>query len=218
MSDAVVSRVMEAQKFSAGTEFADRLSGYGSKVVTQFEPPFLELSRRGQVFSISGGVVANAAVPVLDVGTTAAAYSFWNGEAVGGKVCVPLLITVRSASGTLGLGASLMLGLSPTVQASAVANSTGVVGPGFIGGSTAVSSNARLATGITLAGSPAWVAVASTQHVAAVSIGAGLNFEPKGLWIVRPQYALGIAILAPTGTTAKFTADVVWAEMSLDLV
>lgn len=212
------NRVQEISKQSAGTIINDRLTGFQSKAVAQFEPHYFELSRSGRVFAYSGGVVANAIAPVADVPTTASMYTLWNGESAGGKVLVPLLVSVRASSGTLGLGAALLCGVTTAAQASAVANSTGVVGPGYLGGSSSVTTAAKFATGVTLAGAPAWVAVASDQHVAAISVGAGIQFQPQGLFIVRPGFCLGIHVLAPLGTTAKFTADVIWAELNPDLV
>ena len=214
----VENRVLKIAKFAAGSITSDRLTGYQSKAVAQFEPPYFELARSGCIFGYSGGVVANAVAPVQDAPTTAAAYCLYNGYAAGGKVLVPLLVSVRASSGTMGLGAALLLGVTVIAEATPVANGTGVVGPAYLGGSRSVSTSAKLGSGVTLDAACAWMAVASIAQPAAVQTGAGINFEPKGMFIVRPGCLLGITVLAPAGTTAKYTTDVIWAELAPDLV
>lgn len=218
MSVESESRVMEIQKFSAPAEATKRLTQHGSLAMAQVEPRYLELTRFGRVYVASGGVVANAVAPVTDCPTTAAAYALYNGYAANTNRClVPLLVTSRSSSGTMGLGAGLMVGVTSTVQASAVANGTGVV-LGYAGGSTAVSTSATLGSGVTLAAAPAWITVASVEQPAAVQLGAAMHAWLDGLFIVRPGCCLGITVLAPAGTTAKYTTDVIWAELQMDLV
>lgn len=211
MADPVLAygTVAAPEALSTGTERPLALTNRRSLRVAHGEPVRMQGCR--DRFSISGGVVANAVAPVADVGTTAAARAFYNGEAAGGKSIFIEKITARAASGTLGLGACLMVGLPETAQGTALTNATGTVGPKRFGGGSS-SSLARLASGATLAGAPAWTAVAGVQHVAAVSVGAAIVWDADGMLEIPPMFALGITVHAPVGTTALFLFDIIWSE------
>lgn len=212
MADPVLAYgvVSGPENLGSGVERPIKLTNRGNQRVAMAEPSRAPWVR--DRYAISGGVIANGVAPVADVPTTAAARALYNGNVDGGKSLFVEMITARSASGTLGLGASLMVGLCTTKQAAAVANHTGVVGPRRLTSIGAPDSLATLGGGVTLAAAPAWISVATVQHVAAVSVGAGLTAFLDGLIEVPPGFALGITVHAPVGTTALFLVDVVYSE------
>lgn len=205
--------VADYGNISVGTEFPLKATGRGSLRTANTEPFQAALARSR--FCFSPGVVANAYIPVVDVPTTTATMALYNAESAVGKSLFIETVWVHSASGTLGLGAALLVGLVQIAQAptgtAPTANATGIVGPKRLGGGSA-SSSALFKDGVTLAQAPAWITVATVQQVAAVSIGAGMLAQLDGAIEVPPGFILGMAVLAPTGTTAKFGYGVTWVE------
>ena len=213
---ALTENVTKLQQSNAtGTVTSDRLSKRNSKAVMQVEAPGYDMSRAGKRFCYSGGVVANAQIPVAERPTTTAKYALWNGNPVGGAVLVIDLVAAVAASGTLGLGAALLIGVTSTVQAAAVANGMGVV-LGNTAGQTTVTSLAKWGNGITLAAADVDLGRRGDGLDRDPCRGGGLVVGPddlQGQWIVRPGCCLGVVVFALTGTTAKYTCDVVWHEV-----
>ena len=194
-----------------------RLTALGSQAVARVEGKYTETGRAGARFFVSPGVVANAVAPVQDLGTTTAGWALYNGNAAGGKSYEVLMAFAYQASGTSGLGAALLLGSSTLVQAAAVAAGTGTLVKAM-GSSSGAGANATLGNAITLAGAPAWVCVASNAQPAIVGIGSGpLVANLDGLFIVKPGFALGATVLAPAGTTAKYSVGFICNELDLDM-
>ena len=216
-SVGLVGRMNSNANTSNGTNVALRLNRQGSLMVDSALPARAELARAGRRFYYSGGVVANAGAPVQDIGTTTALRALWNGEPQDGtgRSLVIEQVSAIMASGTAGLGTALLAGVTGTVQAAAVANGTGVV-LGKAAGQSG-SSLATFGTAITLAANPGWIAIGSLDQAASVSIGAGIVVDLNGLFIVPPGKCLALTVIAPAGTSAKFTFSVVWSELALDL-
>lgn len=214
MSDKVNDKVLtDFVTLSNGVEHEGTQTPSGALRCADVEPFRMELARMGRRFSFSPGVIANYQIPVADFPTTAAAYALWNGEAAGGKSYVIEQIACVSGSGTLGLGMSILAGVTKTAQ-SAVSNGTGVV-LGSLSGCPSTTSLATFGNAITLGNAPAWTVVASRDQVSAISVGSGLVANVDGMFIVRPCCCLGLNVFAPTGTTAKFGFNVVWSELQL---
>lgn len=180
------------------------------------ESLFAEMSRAGRRFVASPGVIANAQAPVQDCPTTATAYALYNGEAAGGKSYVIDALSFWQASGTAGAGASLLAGVSTAAQASVPAAGTGVVVKSASG--SAINTKAVYAAALTLTGAPAWIAVSGNQEPSTAGVGSGQPLVTvAGLFIVPPGYCLGLHILAPAGTSSKFSVACMWHEIELDL-
>jgi hypothetical protein len=212
----IVSRV--SGLLTNGSQVSPRVTGSASLAMTSFEPHRTELARMGARFGSSGGVVANAIAPVVDVPTTASMYVLQNNYAAASRVCLVVeQLGVWHASGTAGLGGMVIGGLPASPHASALTNSTGVVGPKSFSAS-AKQSTAVWATGATLASAPAWVALKELTLISEVAIGKGTVIDLSGLFIVPPGgYYAAFHVLAPTGTTSKFTMSAVWSELQLDI-
>jgi len=204
------------------SQYAPLLSNLGALGVSQITPKYLALAQNGLVYGISAGVVANAKIPIVDVGTTTAAWALYNGNATGngGYALHVLRVGVWLASGTSDIGFSLIAGMSTAVQASAVTNATGIVGPKSLSSSASQrTSLATLGGAVTLAGAPSWVPLGSGNHHAAVAtVGTGLVAEVDGGIVIPPGFACGFTVLAGVGTTAKFAVSVIYAEIPSYLV
>lgn len=182
--------------------------------VAQVDPSFSDLARGGRLYVASTGVVANASVVGADVATTAAQYCLWNGNATGSRGYALHIIRIGSwlASGTAGLGCTLMAGVSSAAQSTVSTMTGATVKP--TSGSTARTSQAVLGITITLTGAPSWMALQSINTPAAVTVGGGpCANDINGALVVPPQYALGINMLAPAGTTSKWGCSILFAEI-----
>lgn len=193
------------------------VSPYRSQHVVSVEAPLSTLGAGGLLYALSSGVVANAKAPVQDIGTTTAAWALYNGNSVSDSppYCLHVLeIGVHLASGTSDIGATVWVGMTSTIQGSALANATGIVGPKSLNSNSgARTSLATLAGAVTLAGAPAWHPIgALANHAAAATPGSGVVIDCEGAYVVKPGFALGITVLSGAGTTAKYAVSVKYAE------
>lgn len=189
-----------------------RLSQQQGLLTDNLSPNYMELARARRLYAANTGA-GTAIAPVAAIPTTAAAWALYNGHTT--RMVVPIMVTCHSVSGTLGLGMSLLAGLSGTKQASALTAYASSVSKPITPGSAA--SGGVFAQGATLAEAPAWITLASRDQVSAVSVGSGLTGFPDGLFVIPPLYALGATVLAPLGTTALFNVGFVWAELDMTL-
>jgi len=73
-----------------------------------------------------------------------------------------------------------------------------------------------IALAMPLAGAPVWQVLAGREQAAAVSVGAGLVANVEGMYLIPPTYALGAAVLSPTGTSALYGVGFTYARVELD--
>lgn len=205
--------VAPSAALSVGAVFPIKATNRGSLRTALAEPA--RLCEPASRYVYSPGVVANGIIPVADMPTTAAAMALWNGESAGGKSYAIEVASAHSASGTMGIGASLIVGVTPVAQAAAVANGTGVV-LGSCTGDPSSGTRAKFGTGITLTGAPAWVPVATTKGISEVNVGNAMIAYLDGLYIVPPGFCFAMNVLAPVGTTAKYSFSVTWRELILN--
>jgi len=184
----------------------------GGLHVQTVNPKYMEFARGQRLYAASTGA-GTAIAPVNALPTTTAAWALYNGDT--GKHLVVLKITAHSVSGTLGLGMSLLAGISSAAQASAPSAYSSSVHKAITPGSA--DTNGVFAQNVTLAGAPIWVNVASRDQLSAASIGSGLVADVEGMFIIPPTYALGMTVLAPAGTSALFNVGVVYATVDLAL-
>jgi hypothetical protein len=198
--------VSSAENLGSGVVRAIKGTNRGSLRCAEAEP-FRAAFVRDR-YCYSPGVVANASAPVTDMPTTAAAMCLYNADPV--KSLFIEKVMAHSASGTMGLGEGLIVCKSGGPQAAAVANGTGVVS-GKLGGGTN-NTLAKFGAAITLTSAGAWITVATAMQVSAVQLGAAMIADLDGLIEIPPLYCLGMSVLAPAGTTAKYSFGVVWSE------
>ncbi|MDE2096903.1 MAG: hypothetical protein KGL39_06610 [Patescibacteria group bacterium] len=212
----VVGVVDQGNPQAYGTNQLMRLSPYKHQFVDQVGPRWAELVRMGKVFAASGGVVANAIAPVVDMPTTANIHGLYNGNSVASNICLAIIkVSTYAASGTLGLGRAMIGCVSGGAQSAKPSAGTGVVGPNNLLPTSTNASNAVMGTGTALTTAGAWQVLGGLDTPAAVEIGAGLSADVEGMFIVPPTYVFGLHVLAPLGTTAKFLGTIIWAEYQI---
>lgn len=199
--------VRTAENLGSGVVKTIRGTNRGNLAVAEAEPFRASFVR--DRFIASGGVVANAVVPVVDVPTTAAGFALYNANP--DKSLFIEKVTAHQASGTAGLGGSLLVCKSGGPQSSPpTTNGTGVVIDRAGGGSG--NTLCKFKDAVTLTSAGAWLTVATGKYIAEVNIGFAMIADLDGLIEIPPLYCLGMTVLAPTGTNAKFTFGVVWSE------
>lgn len=212
----VVNQVLSGQMPSSAAPEQDNLqtraTAWRSAAVAQFEPPMFELARTGRIYIATTGTATSVA-SVNAVPTTAAAWALYNGYSTGrgGTVLVPLAASFWGAAGsTHTLGSQLLVGLSPTAQAAAVTTAANA----FVKSASASTrvSSATFGTGVTLAGTPAWMAFEGALPTAAAISGGGRSSRLDGMFVVPQGYALGFTVLSQ-GITGTFGVSVAFAEL-----
>lgn len=207
--------VRALQKVAAGAPRIFRMTEWESQTVAQVEDPKLELSRAGRRFYGGNGIIANGIAPVAAIPTTTATLALYNSADAGGPSLIIDRLGFWLGSGTAAAGATLMASVSTSVIGTAVtANATGY-STGSASGSTR-ASKAFWGTAITLPAGAVWTQVTSTFQLAAANVGQGDSYcEFSGALVIRPKFALGLAILSGAGTTPLYGISASWTELPL---
>lgn len=149
---------------------------------------------------------ATAVAPVAAIPTTAAHFSLWNGESVGGKTYTInglswTTTTTAGATMIIQLLAHLLPGLQPVVAGTAAKGPLST--DGIYGGSKAVCASAVTLTASQAAGA-LWHAVGPSTNTAALTatIGNGQWVNTRGLYRLTPGAILSLATLGSTAAGA----------------
>lgn len=190
-----------------------------SLAVGQVEPLQYEMARAGRTFQIAyNGTVPTGIAPVQAFPTTAAQWAVFNADA--SKSYAFKEIGVLLFSGTKGLGGELLACLFQAPAQLQANQATGLVVANASGGS-AIASRAVIRSAVTITGPalPSWFVVADdTLAVATVGPGNAIaNRNIQGAIIVPPGWGLGLAVLAPAGTSPLYLPLGSWAEIESDL-
>ena len=208
--------VIETRPLSSIPEAITRNIGMSSQqgmLVDQVSPKWMELARAGVLYGANNGSAVGLD-NVVAIPTTTASYGLYNGHA--SKHLVVLKISAITTTVDSELTFSLIAGLPATAQAAAetkYANSlalpinTGQADPG-----------GYLTDAVTLAATPLWQTLACFQGQATLLGGSAVAWV-NGLFIVPPEFCLGIDILASdhSGNTQLYDVDILWAELDLTL-
>lgn len=207
-------------RYAEGSQTNVGLNVDGSLKVNQTLPPKFAMAAAGRLYVASAGTHAGIA-PVQAVPTTAAAWALYNGNAtgIGGLSLLVYEANFWVVSGTTGVGASFFTGVSPTVQASAVAAVALSIVKSSSGSPRATA--ATLGVNVTLAGTPAWMCRGGLPQLAAASqLGLSLpvNVKFEGGCLIPAGFAMGLTVLSPAGTTPLYGVSVEYAEVESYLV
>lgn len=179
-------------------------------------PPLGELARASARYAANVANGATFKAPVTAWPTTTATWGLYNANAAGGPVFLIDTVAAVLASGTAGVGGSLIAAVSlqalttiPTAFASTVVSNLN-------GGSN--GSLAILANNLTIPGTqPAWHSLQTTDYAASTTIGTGIFADVKGGICVRPGYAVYLDVLSGTGSTALYGVSVTFSVVQMPL-
>jgi hypothetical protein len=188
-----------------------------SIATAQVEPDGHEMTRSGRRFSIGWGAAPTGIAPVQAIPTTAAQWVIWNGDLA--KSYVLTALGALLFSGTKGLGGTLLATLFNTPSQQGLAQAAGAAIVSHSG--SAIGSKAVIKSGITLTGpvAPNWTPIAEDM-LAVATVGPATVMADRlkaGRIIIPPQMGLGLAVLAPAGTTPLYLPIAEWLELETDL-
>lgn len=199
-------------------EFAPRLTVHRSTAVSNVEPAKSDLARAGRRFTaiVGNGATFKAPVTAVPAAAAAATWFLFNGESAGGKTYFIDRVDAFLASGTMGVGGSLICSVSrtpATIPTAYAATTTGSL-------SGSGSTKAILANAVTtIATGQSWFIIGGDANhgVAAATIGSLFSGKLDGGVAIPPQYGLAVEVLSATGTTALYGVSLTWDELVVEL-
>ena len=186
---------------------------FGAALVSFGLPEYAHLAAKRKIF-IGNTLASTAFAPAAAPPTTSPAWVLWNGNAE--ETLVMLSVGCISISGTLGLGLSMVGGVTTQAQldATMVEYASSVIknASGGQGG-----SGCRIVSNPTILGTPAYEIIAARDQVSAVAVGSGLVADLKGSIEVPPLFGYALELVAPVGTSALFAVSFKFAKLRLRL-
>lgn len=192
-----------------------------SLAVGQVDAPGWEMTRAGRRFYIAyNGTVPTGIAPVQAFPTTAAQWAVWNPDPA--KAYILRALGALLFSGTQGLGGQLLACLfrapaSLGVHATGLAIASGSkISQGNFPGSNAIIKSGVTITDPTL---PNWFPVAEDIGAAARvgPLASIINRQLEGRVVIPTGMGLGLAVLAPAGTTPLYLPVAEWEELETDI-
>lgn len=196
-----------------GDEADLALTQRGDLIITQGLPPLTDVVRLGGSWQILGAATAAlTAVP-----TNTAGHSLWNGESGTGAKCYVIdsfgsveIVTDATQQNSIALFAAVEPG------AFAAPTDAGLT-KGSLSGRNANQTNARTVAGATVAG--VWTPHGPSTPGATAFAGAVwrvVEYEAKGLYIVRPGGLFSVAVAKSAATASQIRYFIRWHEVQLD--
>lgn len=185
------------------------------------EPKNLEMTRAGRRFllGISAGVTGIA--PVQAIPTTAPQWTLWNPDTSVAYWLEELLMVL--VSGTPGLGGSLWVTDPFTAPATTVGQAAGFTVRSASNGSRASKLLVKSGVTITTPAAPTWFQLDESRDgitAAAFSTGYANGFgrrDLEGALVIPPLSGIGLAVLAPAGTTPLYAPNARYVEQETDI-
>lgn len=195
-----------------------RVTHAESLAVATVEAPGHEMTRSGRRFYLAyNGTVPTGIAPVQAFPTTAAQWTIWNADPSRTYFFEQLGAMVFS--GTTGLGGELLATIFQT-PASSGGNQTGTATMSASGSN--LTSKAIIKSGVTITGpaAPVWSQIAEQVSSAAIVGPASCIASRPGyrsIVALPPGFGLGLAVLAPAGTTPLYLPIAEWVELESDM-
>jgi len=223
MLTALKAAIGALVKYPKADEAGLQLTGFRSLKTAAVEPPLLELARAGRLFTAGTIAVAGARAPVQDVPTTTANWLLFN-PASSPYCLVPLKVAAYLGSGTADTGAALIAGVtaqklpdSAALTANAANHAVGSVRGGYSQGRAFLGVGVTVPTMAVTLTTFQWDVLASCQNAASTTPGTGVVGWTSGAAVVPPGFGYAIDVVSGAGTTAKFSVQVLFAALELDL-
>ncbi len=221
MAEPVTGRVRGGSAFAGveGTQMEHFVNPRGDLLVAQTIPPYAELVRMGNTWSMRTAT-ASAFNAVAALPTTLAAAILYNGESSGGKSYVIHSIfctTIVTAAAATQYSLLAQVTPSPLGVATAPTHSASTTLLTSRSGKTSYAGLAKRAVNVTTFFTDGWDVVGTNGGLAAANIGGGVFADIGGAIIIPPAGALGINVIAGTVNTAGMIVGCCWSEVQLTL-
>jgi hypothetical protein len=193
-----------------------RLTHQESLATCLVEPAGFEMTRAARRFSLAwNGTVPTGIAPVQAFPTTAAQWAISNPDPA--KTYFFKALGAMVFSGTTGLGGELLACIFQTPIQQGFA--TGVAVQSLSGGGLASKVAVKSGVTITLPALPNWFPIAEQPAGVAIVGPASciINRSVDARCAVQPGYSLGLAVLAPAGTTPLYLPIAEWLEQESDM-
>ncbi len=211
MPDLIAGESLPFGKVPLRTVQRVRLTQQASLAVDQVSPKYMELARAGKLYGANPGSAVGLA-NIAAIPTVAAKWGLYNGSQ--SKNLVVIKIAVACTTITAPVTFSIIAGLPATPQAAAETKYSGSLSLPINTGQ--VPAEGFITDTVTLAATPLWQTIATYEGNSGL-LGAGAVAWVDGMYIIPPRYVLGIDVVGSAGTTPLFDADVIWAELEMDL-
>lgn len=194
-----------------------RFTHQESLAVAVVEPLGFELTRAARRFMLGNSAAITGIAPVQVLPTTAAQWVIWNDDPAQSYFLEEL--GVYLTAGTPGVGGILLgcLFRAPAQTGASVAGATVSSCSG-----AAAASRAIVKTGVTITtpAAPVWYPVAANPSPNVTAFASAVFLEHRNLQgriAVPPGYGLGLAVVAPAGTTPLYAPYGKWSELETDM-
>lgn len=196
----ILSRVADGVSQALG------LTQFGSLATTQVEPARLEMTLAKKRFIIGNSAAITGIGPVTALPTTAAQWTISPRSSAESLVFEE--IGMYLTAGTPGVGGILLACLFQTPVQTAAVTDAGVGIFGSTGDQDVSGIVVKSAVTVTQPAAPVWYPIASNGISANVTAFAASTFlehrDLQGSIVVPPGWGLGLAVVAPAGTTPLF--------------
>lgn len=204
-----------------GGDIKLRLTGWQSMPVAPFELQHEENTRAGVRFFLGNNAAITGIAPVQALVTTAAQWALFNTDATNGRTAYLDELGVYLTSGTPGVGGILMGCLFALPAQSGLAAGAAISGgskPQGVGTGSIIAVKSGVS--ITSPAAPNWYPIASNPSPNVTAFAGSTFLEHRALagkLAIPPQFGLGLAVVAPAGTTPLFAPFGSWVERASDL-
>lgn len=191
------------------------LNTQGAQLFAQSLPDYTEISRMGNSAFVIGGT---AVAPVAAVPTTAAHFTLWNGEQVGGKsYAIDYIgsIVTTSAGAVIVLSLLVHNGSNQTTVKPTISNAAT---PNGLNGSTYRGLAYGGGSGTIVQSSswhPAPIVVPSVVCAGTANIGLTVGGDVRGRYIVPPGAAFSMASFCSSAGSATCQLFAIWHEVQI---
>lgn len=194
-----------------------RFTHQESVAMAVVEPFGLELTRSARRFMLGNSAAITGIAPVQVLPTTVAQWALWNDDPVQTYWLEELGMYLTA--GTPGVGGILLACLfrAPAQTGANVAGASVGSCSGSSAGSRAI---VKTSVTITTPAAPIWYSIASnpSPNVTAFASSTFLQHrEIQGRIAIQPGFGLGLAVVAPAGTTPLFAPFGTWTELETDV-
>lgn len=194
-----------------------RITHQESLAADQVAPLKFEMSRAGRRFILGNSAAITGIAPVQALPTTAAQWSIQNRDPARSLVFEE--IGMYLTSGTPGVG-GVLLGCIYKDPVSTGSADTGTSVSSASDGGQRSQALVKSSVTITTPAAPNWYVLASNPSPNVTAFASSTYLEHRNLQgslIVPPGRALGLAVVAPAGTTPLFAPFAMWSELESPL-
>lgn len=215
LSELQVSKIQTKQ--GNGATVVQRATQLASTAIAQIEAAGAEGARAGRRFWLGNSAAITGIAPVQALPTTGAQWALWNLDP--NRAVFLEELGMYLTAGTPGVGGILLACLFQA-PAQVGATQAGTAVGSQSNGSSVSKVIAKPSVTITQPTAPTWYPLASNSSPNVTAFAGATFLEHRniqGRIVIPPNQGLGLAVVAPAGTTPLFAPFASWMEYETDL-